>query len=156
MVLPPPVAGELFGRAAGDDFVEKGLLVAVFAQQPAQALDVLADAAGAGKDDADAGGGDVQRMRSRLARIVLKGVKARLACPRRHPCVNVAPFPPDGVPPQPEGGRLPLYRLPRSGECASRCLCLPSKERNRKGFRLVDHGDPCIAPDYSPAGREGD
>ena len=44
-MLPAPIRRELLDRAAGDDFVENGFLIAGFAQDAAQALDVLADRA---------------------------------------------------------------------------------------------------------------
>ena len=44
-VLSAAIRGEFFDRAAGDDFVENGFLIAGFAQDAAQALDVLADRA---------------------------------------------------------------------------------------------------------------
>ncbi len=44
-MLPAPVRRELLDCAAGDDFVENGFLIAGFAQNAAQALDVLADRA---------------------------------------------------------------------------------------------------------------
>ena len=44
-VLPAPVRRKLLDRAAGDDFVENGFLIAGFAKDAAQALDVLADRA---------------------------------------------------------------------------------------------------------------
>ncbi len=44
-MLPAPIRRELLDRAAGDDFVENGLLIARFAKDAAQALDVLADRA---------------------------------------------------------------------------------------------------------------
>ena len=44
-MLPASIRRELLDRAAGDDFVENGFLIAGFAQDAAQALDVLADRA---------------------------------------------------------------------------------------------------------------
>ena len=55
MMLPAALAGELLRDVAGYGLVEQGLLLAGLAQEPAQALDVLANAAGAGQDDADTG-----------------------------------------------------------------------------------------------------
>src|SRR5512135_2116500 len=58
-VLPAPVRGELLDGPPGDDFVEDRLLVARLAEDAAEALDVLADGAGAGEDDRDVRLGDV-------------------------------------------------------------------------------------------------
>lgn len=44
-MLPAPIRRELLDRAAGDDFVENGFLIAGFAKDASQALDVLADGA---------------------------------------------------------------------------------------------------------------
>src|SRR5215213_9989170 len=68
MVLPPALAGELLGRAAGDDLVEDRLLALLLAQQPAEALDVLADGAGPRQNDADVGRRHVHALVEDLAR----------------------------------------------------------------------------------------
>src|SRR5262245_32704599 len=67
MMLPSAVAGELLGRAARHDFVKQSLLVTVLAQEPAEALDVLPGAAGAGEDNANVGGWDVHALVENLA-----------------------------------------------------------------------------------------
>src|SRR5271157_4388240 len=67
-VLPAPIRRELLDRAAGDDFVENGFLIAGFAKDAAQALDVLADLAGAGEDDRHVGLGDVHTLVEHLRR----------------------------------------------------------------------------------------
>ena len=56
----------------------------MFAQQSAQTLDVFADAAGAGEDDADVGGGDIDAFIENLTchdDVVLRrsGIAARSA-----------------------------------------------------------------------------
>src|ERR1700687_6153362 len=67
MMLPPPFAGDLLRGAAGHDFVQNRLFLAVFAEQAAQALNVLAHAAAAGEDDADARGRYVHALVADLA-----------------------------------------------------------------------------------------
>ena len=54
-MLAAAFAGEEFGGIAADQLVERCLLAVHRPQDPAQPLDVLADAAGAGDDDPDAG-----------------------------------------------------------------------------------------------------
>jgi len=51
------------GGAAGDDLVQKCLLLAMLAQQSAEALDVFADAAVPDQNDADVGGRHVHAPR---------------------------------------------------------------------------------------------
>src|SRR5260370_41154172 len=67
MVLPPPLARELLGRAPAHHLVQQSLLVPLLAQQPAQPLHVLPDAAGAGQDDAHVGRGYVHAFVEYLA-----------------------------------------------------------------------------------------
>src|SRR5579875_399673 len=55
MMLSPPFAGKLLDGAARHHFVQQRLLVAVLTQKTAQSLDVLADRAAAGQNDADIG-----------------------------------------------------------------------------------------------------
>ena len=61
-VLAAAVGGELLDGAAGDDLVERRLLVARLAEDAAEPLDVLADDAGAREDDRDVGLGDVDAL----------------------------------------------------------------------------------------------
>src|SRR6516162_907030 len=79
MVLPPAFAGEFLGCVARDDLVEDRLLVSLFAQEPAQALDMLTDAASAGQDDADVRGWHINTLVEHLTGGhdgILSGMKA--------------------------------------------------------------------------------
>src|SRR5437868_12822559 len=67
MMLPPPVAGNLLGRSPCHDLVQHRLLLSMLSQQPAQALDVFANAARTGEDDADIGGRYIDTLVEHLA-----------------------------------------------------------------------------------------
>src|SRR5262249_61241954 len=84
MMLPAPIAGEFLGGAARDDLVEQGLFVAVFAEESAQPLYVLADAAGPREDNAHVGRRNVHALVQHLAghhHRVFAGMKAEQNLP---------------------------------------------------------------------------
>src|SRR5512139_4156073 len=58
-VIAPPVAGALFAGAARDELVEDGAFVGLFAENPPEALHVLAHRAAAGEHDGHVRAGDV-------------------------------------------------------------------------------------------------